>query len=420
MMSKSWPLVPLGEVLTHYREYIDAPEARMYPKLSVKLYGKGVVLDAPADGTSLKMKRHQLAKSGQVILSEIWGKKGAIGFVPPEGEGALCTSHFFLFDIRHDRLEPKWLQAIFTANYLQAQLDADAQGTTGYAAVRPKNLLAATIPVPPLAEQQRVVARIEELASKIEDARGLRRQAVEEAEALITSEELQMWPASSLHGSPSLQDVTSFLARGRQSEQGSSQHYLIKSQHVQMGRYVRTNLTLVPHVASKVLPDAVVRHKDILIACSAAGCLGRVAYYVGESDRKLSTDTHVAIARANPDKILPEYLYAYLRGAQGQIQLRSREKGDWKREKISFRLTELNVADMRKVPIPLHSLQEQCRIVAYLDNLQAKVDSLKRLQSETAAELDAMLPSILDKAFSGELFTSLAPKHTNGFIPLTS
>lgn len=117
-MSK-WPMVPLREVLSPYQEYIEAPEAKEYPKLSVKLYGKGVVLDAPADGTTLKMKRHQIAKSGQVILSEIWGKKGAIGFVPPKGDGALCTSHFFLFDVHRDKLEPKYLQSIFTANYLQ-------------------------------------------------------------------------------------------------------------------------------------------------------------------------------------------------------------------------------------------------------------------------------------------------------------
>ena len=70
---KPWPKVRLGEVLTHYQEYIEAPEPRMYPKLSVKLYGKGVTLDAPADGMTLKMKRHQLAKAGQVILSEIMG-----------------------------------------------------------------------------------------------------------------------------------------------------------------------------------------------------------------------------------------------------------------------------------------------------------------------------------------------------------
>src|SRR2546422_8637106 len=115
-MSNDWPKVKLGEVLVYYQEYIDSPEPRLYPKLSVKLYGKGVVLDAPADGASLKMKRHQLAKPGQVILSEIWGKKGAIGFVPREGEGALCTSHFFLFDVCTDKLNRKWLQAIFDAN----------------------------------------------------------------------------------------------------------------------------------------------------------------------------------------------------------------------------------------------------------------------------------------------------------------
>ena len=35
--------------------------------------------------------------------------------------------------------------------------------------------------------------------------------------------------------------------------------------------------------------------------------------------------------------------------------------------------------------------------------LGAQVQALNRLQAETAAELDAFLPSILDKAFKGEL-----------------
>jgi hypothetical protein len=35
--------------------------------------------------------------------------------------------------------------------------------------------------------------------------------------------------------------------------------------------------------------------------------------------------------------------------------------------------------------------------------LVAELDALKRLQAETAAELAALLPSILDKAFKGEL-----------------
>jgi hypothetical protein len=46
---------------------------------------------------------------------------------------------------------------------------------------------------------------------------------------------------------------------------------------------------------------------------------------------------------------------------------------------------------------------EQRRIVSELDALQAEVDALKRPQAETAAELDALLPAILDRAFKGEL-----------------
>ena len=50
-----------------------------------------------------------------------------------------------------------------------------------------------------------------------------------------------------------------------------------------------------------------------------------------------------------------------------------------------------------------HPPKEQRRIGAYLDGLQAKMGALKKLQTETAAELDALLPSVLDMAFNGEL-----------------
>jgi len=58
---------------------------------------------------------------------------------------------------------------------------------------------------------------------------------------------------------------------------------------------------------------------------------------------------------------------------------------------------------MVKILFPLPPIDQQRRVVEYLDNVQAKVGSLKRTQDEAAAELDALLPSILDKAFKGEL-----------------
>jgi type I restriction enzyme S subunit len=63
----------------------------------------------------------------------------------------------------------------------------------------------------------------------------------------------------------------------------------------------------------------------------------------------------------------------------------------------------VNLKKLKMLPINLPPLEEQHRIEAFLENFQEKVDALKLFQAETAAELDALLPSILDKAFKGEL-----------------
>ena len=65
---------------------------------------------------------------------------------------------------------------------------------------------------------------------------------------------------------------------------------------------------------------------------------------------------------------------------------------------------------IREFPLPVPSLQEQRRIVARLDALRAKVDVVNGMQSETAVELDALLPTILDRAFKGELVSIVSDR----------
>ena len=66
-----------------------------------------------------------------------------------------------------------------------------------------------------------------------------------------------------------------------------------------------------------------------------------------------------------------------------------------------MRLFERYGFSMDKINFP--PLDEQRRIVAYLDSVQARLASLRELQSATGEELDALLPSVLDRAFKGEL-----------------
>ena len=59
----------------------------------------------------------------------------------------------------------------------------------------------------------------------------------------------------------------------------------------------------------------------------------------------------------------------------------------------------LGLESLVAIGVPLPPYEKQL----WFDNLQVKMEALKKLQAETAAELAALLPSILDKAFKGEL-----------------
>jgi type I restriction enzyme, S subunit len=66
-------------------------------------------------------------------------------------------------------------------------------------------------------------------------------------------------------------------------------------------------------------------------------------------------------------------------------------------------LPRLRTGLLNSISIPVPSLEEQRRLVAYLDGLQARVSALRVAQAETERELSALMPSVLDRAFKGEL-----------------
>lgn len=390
-MSKKYNTVPLSEVLTHYQDYIDEPDPIIYPKLSVKLYGKGIILDTPVDGSNLKMKKHQIAKKGQVILSEIWGKKGAIGIVPPEGDGALCTSHFFLFDIQDHKIDTKYLQTIFTANYLEEQLNSGAQGTTGYAAVRPKHLLAAMIPLPPLEEQRRIVARIEELAAKIEEARGLRGEAGEETALLLSSSRAKFFNSALKHNTHKLSDLAT-LERGKFSHRPRNDPFFFGGEHPwiqigeieQSGKYIKRWTQTLNNEGLKISK----KFPKGTLLISIAATIGSV----GILDFDCCIPDSIVAVTPRPG-VFSEYLYHYFGYVRSHLEALAPQSAQ----------KNINLELLSSLHMPLLNLTQQKEVITYLDNLQAKVDNFRHYQAVVSAELDALLPSILDRAFRGEL-----------------
>jgi len=388
-----YPLVPLSEVLVQDKEYITELEPRLYPKLSVKLYGKGVVLDEPADGATVRMKRHQLAKSGQVILSEIWAKRGAIGIVPDEGKGALVTSHFFLFDIDKSRLLRSYMRWLLTANYFEPVLGEKARGTTGYAAVRPKHFLACKIPLPPLDEQRRIVARIEKLAALIEEAQGLRVKARVEAEALLDSALYEVFAVAETEG----WDRKLVKQLCEKPQYG----YTESAQLERVGpRFLRitdiqngaVNWDTVPYCVCDDVDKYRLQPGDILFA--RTGATTGKSFLVKDCSEAVFASYLIRLQLKSG--LEPEYLYWFFQSPQYWAQVHEGKKGSAQ--------ANMNARKLSNIVVPVSpSKEDRNRIVAYLDSLRAQADELTALQDAAQAELDALLPSVLDRAFRGEL-----------------
>lgn len=162
---REWRNVALGEVLKHRKEFILLDDTEHYKRCRVQLHAKGVVLRDTVPGSDIKTKRQQVCHAGEFLVAEIDAKMGGFGIVPESLEGAVVSSHYFLFEIDGTKLDRSFLDYFIRTTGFRNQVEA--QGSTNYAAIRPASVLGYQIPLPPLAEQQAIVSRLDTLADKV-------------------------------------------------------------------------------------------------------------------------------------------------------------------------------------------------------------------------------------------------------------
>jgi type I restriction enzyme S subunit len=172
--SHCWPVVRLGDVVTHRKEFIQIDDLVTYKRCRVQLHAQGVVLRDEIAGAQIKTKTQQVCRADEFLVAEIDAKMGGFGIVPPSLEGAVVSSHYFLFVPRRDRLDPTFLHYYSQTPSFKDQVSA--RGSTNYAAIRPANVMSYTIPLPPVDEQRRIVTRVDSAVEKLTEAQALSTQ----------------------------------------------------------------------------------------------------------------------------------------------------------------------------------------------------------------------------------------------------
>ena len=105
-------LIPLSDLIEYQNEFITIDDDQKYTRVTTKIHRKGVVLRDIVNGLEIKTKRQQVCKANQLLVAEIDAKVGGYGIVPNHLDGAIVSSHYFLFDVNRDKILPDYLSYI--------------------------------------------------------------------------------------------------------------------------------------------------------------------------------------------------------------------------------------------------------------------------------------------------------------------
>lgn len=397
-MSDVWPKVHLSEVLQQKQERAIVVAGSSYKRITVRLFSQGVILRDVVDGAAIRTATQYFAKEGQFVFSRIDARNGAFGIVPANLNNSVVSGNFLTFDVVKDKLSPVYLRYFTERATFWEDCAKISEGTTNRVPVRLEEFLKLTIPLPPLAEQQRIVMCIEELAGKIAEARSLRQQALEEAKLSLASRVSDLFKTGANNGwlKGTLGDyvVDACYGTSEKTSDDASGTPILRMGNIQAGRLDFRDLKYL-HLSEKDRDKLFLERGDILInRTNSAELVGKCAVF--EADREYAFASYLIRLRLDQHRADPRLVAAYINSPIGREYMLSEKKQMTGQANV-------NSKKLQALPIALPSLEEQRHIVTELVNLQAKTDVLKRLQIETAAELDAMLPAILDRAFKGEL-----------------
>lgn len=389
----AWPLISLKQILKPISLPVPVEPLKTYSLLGMHWYAQGLYIKEQKQGSQIQATTLYQVKEGDFVYNRLFAWKGSFGIAAADTADCYVSNEFPCFRVDETRAFPAFLLKYFSQTRIWQDAQESSSGTTPTSRLRLKEeqLLAMEIPLPPLDEQRRIVARIDALAAKLEEARGLRRGAVEETETLVDVSRARIFKEA-LEGATARLDSIATLERGRFSHRPRNDPYFFGGEHpwIQIAE-IESSGKYIEHWSQTLNEEGLAISRKFpkgTILVSIAATIGAIG--ILDFDCCIP-DSIVAITpKPNIDSSYVYHYLGYLRSHLEQAASQSAQKN-------------INLEVLSPLPIPDVPLEEQRRIVGYLDELEVKADALKQLQAEAAAELEALLPSVLDQAFRGGL-----------------
>ena len=252
------------------------------------------------------------------------------------------------------------------------------------------------VPVPPLSEQERIVARIEELFSQL-DA-GVETLKKTKAQLSVYRQAVLKEAFGSVYGTEcKIDDVCKEIKVGivikpTQYYVSSDGVFAFRNANVRRGYIDDCDWVMISKEGHEKNRKSEVHTGDVLISRSGAN-LGMASPVSKRFDGYNAID--VVIAVPNTEKIIPAYLAHYTNSPMGRSIVKKNERGAAQ--------GHLNVSAYGRLPIDVPSLNYQQAIVEIIDGKMSVCDSIEQTVDAALQQAEAMRQSILKQAFGGAL-----------------
>lgn len=253
-----------------------------------------------------------------------------------------------------------------------------------------------------LAEQRRIVGRIEELAGKVEEARRLRVAAAGEAGLLLQSAKQTLFDPEDMqtqhwteYALGDIAEIRSGVTLGRILSGSTIKLPYLRVANVQDG-YLDLEEIKEVEIRETEFDKWQLERGDILLTEGGDwDKLGRGTVWEEEIPNCIHQN-HIFRLRVDQTVFDPYFLLALISSPYGKTYFQGASKQ-------TTNLASINQRQLKAFTVYKPSYERQQQIVSYLQDLQSKLAKLREMQELTQTELDALIPAILDKAFKGEL-----------------
>lgn len=309
---------------------------------------------------------------------------------------------------------PEYIFYLYKSNFMSNLIHDMSAGTTvdTYTII---NANRTVFPLPPLAEQKRIVARIESLFAKLDEAKEKAQAVVDGFELrksailhkAFTGELTEQWRKEHGVGLDSWKVIPfgNLILSGPQNglykpkDAYGSGTKILRIDGFYDG-YIEDWETLKRLTLSAAEIKLYELHLDEIVInrVNSMPYLGKSAL-IRELSETCVFESNMMRISLKKECVIPEFIIRYLNSPVGLAELR-------KNAKQAVNQASINQKDVKSVIVQLPTLDEQEEIVRILDCLLTQEQQAKEAAEAVLAQIDTMKKAILARAFRGELGTN--------------